>query len=58
MAPFVRIIMRYIAGALIARGYFGAGDAGLFMDPEAIGAIVILINEAWYWAAKRYGWSK
>ena len=58
LAPFVRIILRYIAGVLIARGYFGEGDASLFMDEEIIGLIVMLLNEAWYYAARRWGWEK
>lgn len=58
MAPFVRIFLRYVAGILIAKGYFGEGDADLFMDPELIGVLVMGVNEAWYWAARRFGWDK
>ena len=58
MAPFIRIAVRYLAGALIAKGYFDQGDAGLFMDPELIGAIVALVNEGWYFMARRLGWAK
>jgi hypothetical protein len=58
MAPFIRIFIRYAAGALIAKGYFSPGDVNLFMDPELIGAIVGILNEGWYYAARRFGWAK
>ena len=58
MAPFIRIFIRYVAGALIAKGYFDQGDVSLFMDPELIGAVVALANEGWYLVARRLGWAK
>lgn len=58
MAPIVRIVMRYIAGYLIASGYLSEADKSLFVDPELIGFIVMGLNEAWYWAARRFGWAK
>lgn len=57
-APFIRILMRYVSGVLIARGIFNEGDAGLFMDPELIGILVGIANEAWYMAARKFGWEK
>ena len=58
IAPFVRILLRYLSGVLIARGMFSQEDAGLFMDPELIGILVGMLNEAWYMAARRFGWEK
>ena len=65
MAPFVRIFLRYLGGYLVARGFLAQGDVGLFNDPELVAAIsyggaalCALAGEGWYWAAKRFGWSK
>jgi hypothetical protein len=58
MAPFIRIALRYLAGALIAKGYFDQSDVGLFLDPELIGVVVMAANEVWYWAARRLNWAK
>lgn len=58
MAPIVRIVMRYIAGYLIASGYLSEADKSLFVDPELIGFIVMLLTEGYYIAARRFGWQK
>jgi len=65
VAPFVRIFLRYLGGYLVARGFLAQGDVGLFNDPELVAAIsyggaalCALAGEGWYWAAKRFGWSK
>ena len=58
LAPIIRILMRYLSAFLIAKGYFGEGDAGLFMDEELIGFIVAAMSEGWYALAKQYGWEK
>lgn len=58
LAPFIRIVLRYLSAALIAKGYFGESDAALFVDEELIGAIVAGVNEGWYFLARKYGWEK
>lgn len=58
MAPIIRILMRYLSAFLIAKGYFGEGDAGLFMDEELIGFIVAAMSEGWYALAKIKKWSR
>ena len=58
MAPLIRIALRYLSGVLIARGMFSPDDAALFLDDELIGALVAGLNEAWYYAARKYGWEK
>lgn len=61
-----RILLRYMSGILVARGLLTSEDGSfLASDPDvamaletglglALGAAV----EGWYWAAKKYGWSK
>lgn len=63
-APVVRIILRWLAGILVAKGWFAPED-GLWLqtDPDiamigqmALGFGVGLLAEAWYVVAKRFGW--
>jgi hypothetical protein len=65
MAPFVRIALRWAAGMLVARGYMAQGDAGLLADPDLVAAVSYglaaacgAVAEGWYWAARKFGWSK
>ncbi|MCB1341374.1 MAG: hypothetical protein KDK24_09985 [Pseudooceanicola sp.] len=58
LAPFIRIALRYAAGALMARGWFTEADAALFLDDEFVGAMVAVFNEAWYALAVKRGWAK
>lgn len=58
LAPFVRIALRYLSGYLIARGLLDPAAASDFVDPEIVGAVVGAINEAWYLAARKFGWEK
>lgn len=59
-----RILLRYVAGMLVAKGVFAPGDADfIFGDPElagvvemAIGGLIVLAVEGAYLAAKRLGW--
>lgn len=64
MAPFIRIALRWLAGALIAAGYLTADDRSLFSDPDMVSAVVSIsglvcgaVAEAWYWLARRLGWA-
>lgn len=60
MAPFVRIALRVLAGMLAGWG-LGISDeeaVDLLVNPEMIAAVVLALNEAWYLAARRFGWSK
>lgn len=61
MAALARIILRYGAGFLIAKGFLdkGTGDM-LAVDPDiqlALAAGLMILSEGWYWLAKRMGWS-
>ncbi len=62
MTPIIRIILRYGAGALVAKGYL-TPDAGatLATDPDiliAAGALIGVGAEIWYFIANRFGWAK
>lgn len=62
----VRIVLRYVAAALVAKGVFTAADAGhLTSDPDVInllevgaGLAVGAATEWWYWLARKFGWAK
>lgn len=65
MDVFVRIFLRYLAGALVVKGILDA-DLGneLATDPDviafvqmAVGAVVAFATERWYAIAKRMGWN-
>jgi hypothetical protein len=65
MVPvIVRIGLRYVAAALVAKGIFTSADAGQFStDPDVanllevgIGLAIGAATEAWYAIAKRLGW--
>lgn len=64
MAVFIRILLRYGAGALVTYGLMTAeaGDS-LATDPDVAMALEVVaglvasaIAEGWFWLAKRYGW--
>jgi hypothetical protein len=65
-AVVVRIALRYLSGVLVARGLFGADDATAFSsDPDMrmmletiLGLAIAGVSEGWYWAARKFGWSK
>ncbi len=62
----IRILLRYMSAALIAKGFLSP-DLGGFIttDPDVVSAIEVgvglsvgLIAEGWYVLARRFGWSK
>lgn len=64
MAVFVRILLRYGAGALVTYGLMTseAGDM-IATDPDVAMAVEVFagiaagaVAEGWMWLAKRYGW--
>jgi len=66
LAPLARIIVRYAAGALVAKGIFPA-DTGstLAVDPDVINYVNVGLGlalggatEFYYWLARRFGWAK
>lgn len=65
-AVIARIILRYGAGALVAKGLLSADlAAGLTADQDitaiaeiAAGAIIGVGTEFAYYCARRFGWSK
>lgn len=58
----IRIGLRYGAAYLVARGLLSPDDgASLATDPDVqmlIGTAMGAAAEGWYWAARRFGWSK
>ena len=62
----IRIALRYLAAALMARGVFSPEIGGLLSsDPDismmveiAAGAIIGLSVETWYYFANRFGWAR
>lgn len=65
MGAIIRIGLRYGAGFLVARGLLGESDGNMLAaDPEVaavietgVGLALGAASEAWYWLAKRFGWS-
>ncbi|WP_028035901.1 hypothetical protein [Chelativorans sp. J32] len=64
LGPLSRIILRYIAGALVMLGFLTA-DMGHMLadDPDlaallqwALGIVAAALAEGGYWLAKRWGW--
>lgn len=64
MAAIIRIVLRYGAGFLVARGLLGESDGNMLAsDPEVaalietgVGLAIGVTSEAWYYLAKRFGW--
>lgn len=62
----IRIVLRYAAAALVAKGVFTSADAGqLTSDPDVLnllevgaGLAIGAVTEWWYWLARKFGWSK
>lgn len=66
IGPVSRIAARYIAGALIAKGFVDvttgtalATDADFIAIAQVvIGFVVGGLTEAFYWMARKMGWAK
>lgn len=66
MSVFIRILLRWVAGFLIAKGIFAPDDAQIFTaDPEierllvtGLGSLAGAVAEGWYALARRWGWAK
>jgi hypothetical protein len=65
-AVFIRILLRYGAGILVAKGLL-APEWGLDLstDPDvemavqvAVGAVAGAASEVWYFLARKFGWAK
>lgn len=62
--PLARIIVRYVAGALVAKGLIDASTGkGIAADADLVWLVdaglgfgIGAAMEGWYWLAKRYGW--
>ena len=60
-----RILLRYLAGVLVARGLLMESDGNMFAsDPDiaalmemGVGVALGAISEGWYVVAKRMGWN-
>ena len=65
-AVVTRILLRYASGVLVARGLLGSDDGSMFVsDPDVamaietgIGLALGAATEAWYYFARKFGWSK
>jgi hypothetical protein len=64
-AVVARIILRYAAATLVAYGVL-TSDLGEMLGGDedaaaaveiALGAVLGMVTEGWYYVAKRYGWS-
>jgi len=57
---FARIALRYLAGALIAKGFLDHETGqSIIADPDiqmAIGAGIAAVTEGWYYLARKWGW--
>lgn len=62
--PLIRIVLRYLAGILVAKGVLTGGGAAeeVFLDDNVIsslevlaGAAIAVVNEVWYGVAKKTG---
>tara|TARA_R110002110_G_scaffold37601_2_gene124023 strand:- start:2364 stop:2540 length:177 start_codon:yes stop_codon:yes gene_type:complete len=58
MAPFIRIALRVLAGVLMGYGLDKETADLLWMDPELVGVLTLLVTEGWYWLARKNGWAK
>lgn len=66
MAPFARILLRYVAAIIVAKGLLTETDgATLGMDPDVLslietglGLALSAATEGWYYLARRFGWEK
>jgi hypothetical protein len=64
-APLIRILLRYLAGVLVAKGYLTAADGGfLTTDPDVyalvemgLGLAMSVVTEGYYYLAKKFGWA-
>ncbi len=62
----IRILLRYAAGALVAKGLLTAEDGASFAtDPDIMQALEVAAGigigaatELWYAAARKFGWAK
>ena len=54
-----RIVARYIAGLMVSYGIMAQGDVAAFMPDLVllIGALLGVMTETFYAAAKRKGWA-
>ncbi len=54
----IRIFLRYATAAAMYRGYIAAPEGAVLTDPNTLtaltSAIVMVGNEAWFWAAHRH----
>jgi hypothetical protein len=64
-APLARIILRYGVGFLMGYGVVSSDIGSMLSEDEqlaglieiALGAVLGMVTEGWYYIAKRYGWS-
>lgn len=65
IGPIARILLRVLAGFLIAKGWFAPDEINaLVTDVEVVGLVEMALagtvwgaTEAYYYLAKRWGWA-
>lgn len=57
ISPLIRILLRMFGGIMIGAGFSENAVTDIVTDPELVGLLCWLISEAWYRAAKKYGWT-
>ena len=61
-SPIIRIVLRYLAGFLVAKGIIDTGAEGELLDPSfmtafesVIGVLIGVVSEVWYNRARKSG---
>lgn len=62
MSVFIRILLRYIAMALVTKGWLSADDAAsisgdqelISMIEMGLGAVLASITEVWHWIERKW----
>jgi hypothetical protein len=62
LAPFARVLLRYVGAALVSAGI--TISPSTLLDPDVVQITCILLgaacsaaSEAWYYVAKKNGWA-
>jgi len=43
---------------MLGRGWVDEETSTALLDPEIVGAIVVMVSEGWYFLAKKFDWAK
>lgn len=57
--PLTRVLLRYFAGALLAKWALDANDPDVQeIAVFAVGAGCSIVSEGWYYLARKHGWHR